>query len=418
MNTNQTKFSKKKVYRDEKIEKLKVTARKKHSKKIAIMKLTIKTLDQKTFYVEFDDTKTVWDLKAHLQKMPEVGVQPELQQLIYAGRVLDNDNVLKTYSIDEKKFLVVMAKKIPAGSTASAAAAPQTAKAAEPEVAKTASSKSSEQQSQTTTATAASQPKTEEKSQEKEKEKPAATAASATTTSTTTAAATAAAASESTTTAPGGIGNVLDVLDISPTAAANESMVHEIMSMGYPETDVRRALLASFNNPDRAIEYLIEGIPDIPDMMGASPAVTPASAIPTGIPPANIGGANPLNFLREDPRFNQMRRVIRQRPELLSSVLARIGETNPALLAVIREHQDEFVAMLNEEAGVESTEGGGGGSEPREDVVEIVLTEDERQAVDRLVALGFPREIVLQAYIACEKNEEQTADFLCRHMED
>lgn len=376
------------------------------------MKLTIKTLDQKTFYVEFDDSKTVWDLKTHLQKMPEVGVQPELQQLIYAGRVLDNDNVLKTYSIDERKFLVVMAKKIPAAAPAAAAATPQTTatKAAEPDVAKstttatttTASSKSSEQSTAAgAAAVSASQPKTEEKAPEKEKE---------------TAAPTAASTESRPSQPPPGIGNVLDVLDISPTAAANEDMVREIMSMGYPESEVRRALMASFNNPDRAIEYLIEGIPDIPDMITMPPAAAgqPAAAQPAAGAPT--GGANPLNFLREDPRFNQMRRVIRQRPELLSSVLARIEETNPALLAVIREHQDEFVAMINEEAGVEAPEGGG--TEPREDVVEIVLTEDERQAVDRLVALGFPREIVLQAYIACEKNEEQTADFLCRHMED
>ncbi|XP_065366362.1 UV excision repair protein RAD23 homolog B-like [Calliphora vicina] len=381
------------------------------------MKLTIKTLDQKTFYVEFDDTKTVWDLKAHLQKMPEVGVQPELQQLIYAGRVLDNDNVLKTYSIDERKFLVVMAKKLPAAAAATTtpaatAAAPQpAAKAAEPDVAKTTttSSKSSEQSTASaTTAASASQPKTEEKAPEKEKETPAATATAVSTGTTT----------ESRAPLPPlGIGNVLDVLDISPTAAANEDMVREIMSMGYPESEVRRALMASFNNPDRAIEYLIEGIPDIPDMVSMpQSAAQPAAAVPAA-PGAPTGGPNPLNFLREDPRFNQMRRVIRQRPELLSSVLARIEETNPALLAVIREHQDEFVAMINEEAGVEAPEGGGGAA-PREDVVEIVLTEDERHAVDRLVALGFPREIVLQAYIACEKNEEQTADFLCRHMED
>lgn len=365
------------------------------------MKLTIKTLDQKTFYVEFDDSKTVWDLKTHLQKMPEVAVQPELQQLIYAGRVLDNDNVLKTYSIDERKFLVVMAKKIPT----SAAPAPATTAqpAAEPDVAKTASSSSSKSsENSTATATAASTrtPKTEEKSEEKEKEVTAVTASTGSTTDSA---------------APQPTQGVGTVLDISPTAAANEDMVREIMSMGYPESEVRRALMASFNNPDRAIEYLIEGIPDIPDMIGiAQPTAQPAAAAPAAGAPT--GGANPLNFLREDPRFNQMRRVIRQRPELLSNVLARIEETNPALLAVIREHQDEFVAMINEEAGVEATEGGG--AEPREDVVEIVLTENERQAVDRLVALGFPREIVLQAYIACEKNEEQTADFLCRHMED
>ncbi|KAI8128232.1 UV excision repair protein RAD23 like protein B [Lucilia cuprina] len=80
------------------------------------MKCTIKTLDQKTFYVEFDDTKNSLGSKGTFAEMPEVGVQPELQQLIYAGRVLDNDNVLKTYSIDERKFLVVMAKKIPAAA--------------------------------------------------------------------------------------------------------------------------------------------------------------------------------------------------------------------------------------------------------------------------------------------------------------
>uniref|UniRef100_A0A1I8NV08 UV excision repair protein RAD23 n=1 Tax=Stomoxys calcitrans TaxID=35570 RepID=A0A1I8NV08_STOCA len=389
------------------------------------MKLTIKTLDQKTFYVDFDESKTVWDLKAHLHKLPEVGVQPELQQLIYAGRVLDNDNVLKTYSIDERKFLVVMAKKVQAPA--------QAAKEPEKDAAKTASSKPSEQSASTASAAsapapAASQPKTEEKPKEKETTPTAAaataTASSATTTSggnsgsgSTTTTTTTGAASESTPARQEqSASNLLDIMDVSPTAAANESMVREIMSMGYPESDVRRALFASFNNPDRAIEYLIEGIPDIREIMGAPPASIPTVNPPTGAP---AGGPNPLNFLREDPRFSQMRRVIRQRPELLSNVLARIGETNPALLSVIRENQDEFVAMINEEVsgggGGESTDSG---AEPREDVVEITLTEDEKQAVDRLVALGFPREIVLQAYIACEKNEEQTADFLCRHMED
>ncbi|XP_075159268.1 UV excision repair protein RAD23 homolog B [Haematobia irritans] len=384
------------------------------------MKLTIKTLDQKTFYVDFDESKTVWDLKAHLHKLPEVGVQPELQQLIYAGRVLDNDNVLKTYSIDERKFLVVMAKKV------QAPAPPQAAKESEKEAAKpaaatTTSSKPSEQSAAgSASPAAASQPKTDEKPKEKETTPVAGAAAVTGTSSATTASS--GAASESTPAAreEQSASNLMDIMDVSPTAAANESMVREIMSMGYPESDVRRALFASFNNPDRAIEYLIEGIPDIREIMGGAPqASIPTVNPPTGAPAA---GTNPLNFLREDPRFSQMRRVIRQRPELLSSVLSRIGETNPALLSVIRENQDEFVAMLNEEvsggggsAGGESTDSG---AEPREDVVEIILTEEEKQAVDRLVNLGFPREIVLQAYIACEKNEEQTADFLCRHMED
>lgn len=228
------------------------------------------------------------------------------------------------------------------------------------------------------------------------------------------------------------------------------SMVQNIVEMGYCRELVEQALRASFNNPDRAVEYLISGIPET----GYNEQELDSSAVGANLEGSGRGVADgdedPLAFLRSQPQFQQMRTVIQQNPELLNAVLQQIGQTNPALLQLISENQEAFVNMLNEpvEGRESSTEeraelGGSGGVGSREPfggdesanpaAGTIAVSTQERDAIERvrktfsfflkvflihiffdsqLKALGFPEHLVLQAYFACEKDENLAANFL------
>jgi UV excision repair protein RAD23 len=72
---------------------------------------------------------------------------------------------------------------------------------------------------------------------------------------------------------------------------------------------------AAFNNPDRAIEYLMNGIPPELQAEMEAEAAEEESAVPVG------SSDNPLRFLEGNPSFQEIRRLIQNDPNMLNSLL-------------------------------------------------------------------------------------------------
>ncbi|XP_029775915.1 UV excision repair protein RAD23 homolog B isoform X1 [Suricata suricatta] len=400
------------------------------------MLVTLKTLQQQTFKIDIDPDETVKALKEKIESEKGKDAFPVAgQKLIYAGKILNDDTALKEYKIDEKNFVVVMVTKPKAVTTP----APATTQQSSPATTTTVSSSAAPAAVQvpapapalaptptpasvtpaSTTASSEPAPASATK-QEKPAEKPAETPVATSPTST------------DSTSGDSSRSNLFeDATSALVTGQSYENMVTEIMSMGYEREQVIAALRASFNNPDRAVEYLLMGIPG--DRESQAVVDTPP-AVSTGAPQSSVAaaaatttastttaspGGHPLEFLRNQPQFQQMRQIIQQNPSLLPALLQQIGRENPQLLQQISQHQEHFIQMLNEpvqEAGGQGGGGGGGSGGIAEagsgHMNYIQVTPQEKEAIERLKALGFPEGLVIQAYFACEKNENLAANFL------
>ncbi|WPH04040.1 Hypothetical protein R9X50_00692400 [Acrodontium crateriforme] len=377
------------------------------------MKLTFKDLKQQKFTVEAEPTETIGAVKEKISA--EKGWEPSTQKLIYSGKILQDDNTIGSYKIEEKGFIVCMTSKPKAAPS----------KPAEP----------------STPAKVASTPAP-----------PAAPVAASNVSASTQPPATPSPVPAS---ASAPLGTPASFSDPSALALGDQraEAVANMESMGFPRDQIDRAMRAAFFNPDRAVEYLLNGIPasaqqeerqNVASPRQASGQTAQAQQVAAesgdiaGDEPVNLfeqaqaaqggrgggggggargagdlasalggggqGAGTGLEFLRQNPQFHQLRQIVQQQPAMLEPILQQVAAGNPQLAQMITQNPEEFMQLLSEDTD--------------EDVAlppgaqQISVTEEEREAIERLCRLGFERDLVVQAYFACDKNEELAANFL------
>jgi len=253
------------------------------------MLVTIKTLANVTFKVDINPTDTIKEVKEKIHNQQGEDYRVDNQKLILLGKVLEDNKTVGEYSINETSSIVCFATKPKAtpGATSSAAPTPVVSTPAP-----------------TPTPTPTPAPVPTPVAQPAPTPTPERTAASDT-------------------------GLVV--------GEDYERSVQEMMSMGYPRSQIEAAMRASFNNPDRAVEYLLSG--NIPSFEEGE-----AGEETSGDEMASEGGRTPANedtlaFLRSQPQFAQMRTLIQQNPSLLAPLLQQLAQSNPQLLQLINENQ-------------------------------------------------------------------------------
>ncbi|RCK54681.1 UV excision repair protein RAD23 [Candida viswanathii] len=405
------------------------------------MQVIFKDFKKQTVAIDVELSETVLSAKEKLAS--DKGVDASQIKLVYSGKVLQDDKTLESYKIKEGASIIFMINK---------------AKQTPTPVPEPATSTSSEAKSASTNDSIKTQPAASQETASNTTESASSAPAAPAQPATAAAAAQQPQESNESTFAVG---------------SEREASIQNIMEMGYERPQVEAALRAAFNNPHRAVEYLLTGIPESlqrpePPVAAAVPApqaegegnattgpvgesthhgddedddeqeaqqhenlfeaAAAAAAAQEGGAQGGAqaggaaGGAAEGAGLGDDQQMQLLRAALQSNPELIQPLLEQLAASNPQIASLIQQDPEAFIRTFlgagGEDLGfeIEGEEGASGLGGDEEGTVRIQLSEQDQNAINRLCELGFERDLVIQVYLACDKNEEVAADILFRDM--
>lgn len=336
------------------------------------MKLTIKNLKQVPYEIEVpNDTITVKDLKIAFEQ--KHGFDASSLKLLYSGAVLDDTKTLNSYNIKTNCVLIMMnAKTKPINI-------PQNEPPKEQQQQNPPQTISQPQQQQNTNTNDQAQTTTTQKQQKPKHD------------------------------------------------YTNE--IKQLTDMGFGKEEAENAIKAARGQVEIAVEFLYNGIPDYLPMNDDD------EDNDNGDDDGNNVNAN----LKAMASFVKV--TCSQDPSALGSIMQEIAENDPDTFKLIQDNEEEFKRLIlepitnrdlqvfqeiqqqmhggdiemedeyqpNEEYPQQQHQHGGHHHQPGT----IELTKEEFEAVQRLKVLGnFTEDEAVQAYLACDKNEEHAANLL------
>jgi UV excision repair protein RAD23 len=193
------------------------------------------------------------------------------------------------------------------------------------------------------------------------------------------------------------------------------AQVKELIDMGFPKVESEAAIKASRGDISIACEFLYNGIPD-------------------NLP---VEGDEALGESEDEPAAlmktisSVVKVICLNNPSQLQNILLSLQQTSPELFEVIRQNENEFKTLISQPLTEEdmtifqqftqegqigfggSSQGGQtgiGSGAGRNDVIK--LSKEDYEAVNRLKEMGFSEMDAVQAFYACDKNEDMAANLL------
>ncbi|CAE6516006.1 unnamed protein product [Rhizoctonia solani] len=208
----------------------------------------------------------------------------------------------------------------------------------------------------------------------------------------------------------GGVSSSSDGENVTLESLENDPMIQQIRELAGQNPELIGPLL----------EQLVQSKPQVANLMSSNPEGLARllsgggnsrlqSAFNFGESSGSGGDEAILESLRDDPLVQRIQELDASDPELFKSLLEQLVYSKPEVARLMATNPTGLGMLLCGSRSNASSESRGIG---------ISVTKEEKEALERLEGLGFPRPMVIQAYFAFEKNEEIAANYLIENCAD